>query len=64
MRQRISVERINRMKKIFLILKHTYHNKIKRFGLRVNLLAAINNKNIETKIRQLFINLKIIFYII
>lgn len=47
-RQRIAVEHVNRMMKIFLILKHPYRNKQKRFGLRVNLLAAIYNKNIET----------------
>ena len=47
-RQRISIEHVNRLMKIFLILKYPYRNKQKRFGLRVNLLAAIYNKNIQT----------------
>lgn len=44
-KQRIVIEHVNRMMKIFLILKYPYRNKQKRFGLRVNLLAAIYNKN-------------------
>jgi hypothetical protein len=40
-KQRILIEHVNRMMKIFLILKYPYRNKQKRFGLRVNLLAAI-----------------------
>lgn len=44
-RQRISIEHVNRMMKIFLILKYPYRNKQKRFGLRVNLIAAIYNLN-------------------
>lgn len=44
-RQRIVIEHVNRMMKIFLILKYPYRNKQKRFGLRVNLLAGIYNKN-------------------
>lgn len=44
-KQRIPIEHVNRMMKIFLILKYPYRNKQKRFGLRVNLLAAIYNKN-------------------
>lgn len=47
--QRIAVEHINRMVKIFLILKNQYRNKQKRFGLRVNLIAAICNKNGESQ---------------
>jgi DDE superfamily endonuclease len=49
-RQRISVEHVNRMMKIFLILKYPYRNKQKRYGLRVNLLAAIYNKNMKSDI--------------
>lgn len=45
-RQRIIIEHVNRLMKIFLILKYPYRNKQKRFGLRVNLLAAIYNQNI------------------
>jgi hypothetical protein len=44
-RQRIVIEHVNRLMKIFLILKYPYRNKQKRFGLRVNLLAAIYNQN-------------------
>jgi IS5 family transposase len=44
-RERIVVEHVNRMMKIFLILKYPYRNKQKRFGLRVNLLAGIYNRN-------------------
>lgn len=45
--ERISIEHTNRMIKIFNILKCTYRNKQKRFGLRLNLLAAIYNKNLN-----------------
>jgi IS5 family transposase len=44
--RRIPIEHTNRMMKIFNILKYPYRNKQKRFGLRVNLLAAIYNKNL------------------
>lgn len=44
--QRIPIEHTNRMMKIFNILKYPYRNKQKRFGLRVNLIAAIYNKNL------------------
>ena len=44
-RERIVVEHVNRAMKIFLILKYPYRNKQKRFGLRVNLLAGIYNRN-------------------
>jgi DDE superfamily endonuclease/Helix-turn-helix of DDE superfamily endonuclease len=46
-KRRIVIEHVNRMMKIFLILKYPYRNKQKRFGLRVNLLAAIYNKNLK-----------------
>lgn len=45
--QRIAIEHTNRMMKIFNILKYPYRNKQKRYGLRVNLLAAITNKNLK-----------------
>lgn len=44
--QRIPIEHTNRMMKIFNILKYPYRNKQKRFGLRVNLIASIYNKNL------------------
>jgi hypothetical protein len=43
--QRIVIEHVNRFMKIFLILKYPYRNKQKRFGLRVNLIAAVYNQN-------------------
>lgn len=40
---RITVEHVIRDLKIFRILKETYRNKRKRFGLRLHLIAAICN---------------------
>ena len=40
---RITVEHVIRKLKIFRILKETYRNKRKRFGLRLHLIAAICN---------------------
>ena len=41
--RRIVVEHVLRYLKRFRILKDTYRNRRKRFGLRLNLLAAIAN---------------------
>lgn len=49
--RRIKVEHIIRFLKIFRILSGRYRNRRKRFGLRVNLIAAIYNY--ELKIAQL-----------
>ena len=40
---RITVEHVIRDLKIFRILKETYRNKRRRFGLRLHLIAAIGN---------------------
>lgn len=40
---RVKIEHVNREIKVFRILKGTYRNKRKRFGLRMNLIAAIYN---------------------
>jgi transposase len=40
---RITVEHVIRNLKIFRILKETYRNRRKRFGLRLNLIAALCN---------------------
>lgn len=40
---RITVEHIIRELKVFRILSERYRNRRKRFGLRVNLIAAIYN---------------------
>jgi DDE superfamily endonuclease len=44
--QRICIEHTNRKLKIFRILGGVYRNKLKRFELRVYLLAAIHNLNL------------------
>ncbi|WP_300601656.1 transposase family protein, partial [Niabella sp.] len=41
--QRVMVEHIIREMKIFKIMAYPYRNRRKRFGLRVNLIAAIYN---------------------
>jgi IS5 family transposase len=41
--RRITVEHVLRILKRFRILSSTYRNRRKRFGLRLNLLAAIAN---------------------
>ena len=40
---RVVVEHVNRRLKIFRILAERYRNRRKRFGLRLNLIAAILN---------------------
>ena len=40
---RVVAEQINRKLKIFRILAERYRNRRKRFGLRLNLIAAIIN---------------------
>jgi IS5 family transposase len=50
--KRILVEHVNRMMKIFLILKYPYRNKQKRFRLRVHLLAGIYNQNLRQKLNS------------
>ena len=40
---RITVEHVIRDLKIFRILKETYRNRRRRFGLRLNLIAAFCN---------------------
>jgi hypothetical protein len=41
--QRVVVEHVIRTLKIFKILAYPYRNRRRRFGLRVNLIAAIAN---------------------
>lgn len=47
--ERVSVENIIREVKIFRIVAEKYRNRRKRFGLRVNLIAAFYNRNIDLK---------------
>jgi IS5 family transposase len=44
---RVSVENVLRNLKIFRILSEKYRNRRKRFGLRLNLIAAITNLQLE-----------------
>ena len=46
-KERIVIEHVNRLLKIFNILKYPYRNKQKRFGLRAHLLSAIYNLNLK-----------------
>ena len=41
---RIVIEHINRQLKTFRILSERYRNRRKRFGLRINLIAALVNR--------------------
>ena len=49
-RKRILVENIIRRLKIFRILSERYRNRRTRFGLRFNLIAAICNMELKTKL--------------
>lgn len=42
-RARIVIEHVNRHLKVFRILSERYCNRRRRFGLRLNLIAAIYN---------------------
>jgi hypothetical protein len=48
--KRILIENIIRRLKIFRILSEHYRNRRKRFGLRFNLIAAICNMELKTKL--------------
>ena len=47
--QRVSIENIIRELKIFRIVAEKYRNRRKRFGLRVNLIAALYNRSLDLK---------------
>jgi hypothetical protein len=47
-RSRVLIENIIREMKIFKIVAEKYRNRRKKFGLRVNLIAAIYNLNLKT----------------
>lgn len=42
-KERICIEHVNRRFKVFRVLSERYRNRRKRYGLRVNLIAAIYN---------------------
>lgn len=46
---RIFVEHAIRRLKVFRIIKETYRNRRRRFGLRVNLIAAIVNMELRQR---------------
>ena len=46
-RERILIEHINRRLKIFKIIAYKYRNRRRRYGLRLNLLAAIYNQELR-----------------
>jgi hypothetical protein len=48
--ERVAVENIIREVKIFRIIAEKYRNRRKRFGLRVNLIAAIYNMNLNYRL--------------
>ena len=48
-RKRILIENIIRKLKIFRILSERYRNRRKRFGLRFNLIAAIDNFELRSR---------------
>ncbi len=48
-RPRLAVERVNRILKVFRILKERYRCRRKRFGLRFNLIASLYNFELDLK---------------
>ena len=48
-RQRIIMEHVNRVLKVFRILAGPYRNRRRRFGLRLNLIAGIYNFELSLK---------------
>ena len=45
--ERVTIENVIRCPKIFRIIAEKYRNRRKRFGLRLNLIAAFYNRNID-----------------
>lgn len=50
--ERVLVEHIIREVKIFRVAAEKYRNRRKRFGLRINLIAAFYNRSIELKLKK------------
>ena len=46
-KERILAEHVIRKLKVFRILKETYRHRRRRFGLRLNLIAALYNHDLE-----------------
>jgi hypothetical protein len=47
-KERILAEHVIRKLKVFRILKETYRHRRRRFGLRLNLIAALYNHDLQT----------------
>lgn len=45
---RIPAEHVIRKLKVFRVLKETYRHRRRRFGLRLNLIAALYNHDLQT----------------
>jgi DDE superfamily endonuclease len=50
--KRVLVENIIREVKIFRVAAEKYRNTRKRFGLRINLIAAFYNRSIDLKLKK------------
>jgi ribosomal 30S subunit maturation factor RimM len=50
--ERVTVEHVIREIKIFKIIAERYRNRRKRFGLRVNLIAAFYNRSIDLNLKK------------
>ena len=50
--ERVLVEHIIREVKIFRVAAEKYRNLRKRFGLRINLIAAFYNRSIDLKLKK------------
>lgn len=48
-RERISVEHVIRKLKVFRLLKETYRHRRRRFALRLNLIAALYNHDLDAR---------------
>ena len=46
-KERILAEHVIRKLKVFRVLKETYRHRKRRFGLRLNLIAALYNHDLE-----------------
>lgn len=50
--QRVLIENIIRELKIFRIVAEKYRNRRKRFGIRVNMIAAIYNRSLDLNLKK------------
>lgn len=48
-KERILAEHVIRKLKVFRLLKETYRHRRRRFGLRLNLIAALYNLDLDTR---------------